>query len=81
MLPTRQFWGNHFWRELILGGGKGVLLNSPSAAVVCFPGNPLVSLATEKSSLQSSAQRPRPGLGCSQQLPRGQGFAMLLQGQ
>lgn len=31
MLPTRQFWGNHFWRELILGE-EGVL-NSQNAVV------------------------------------------------
>lgn len=81
MLPTRQFWGNHFWRELILGGGRGCFLNSQRAAVVSFPGNPLVSLATEKSSLQSSAQRPRPGLGCSQQLPTAKAAPCCLQGR
>lgn len=69
MLPTRQFRGNQFWRELVFWeGGEGGCLNSQST-VVSFPGNTLVSLATEKSSLQSSAGRPRLGLGCSQQLP------------
>lgn len=68
MLPTRQFWGHQFWRELIFGRGEGGCLNSQST-VVFFPGNTLVSLATEKSSLQSSAGRPKLGLGCSPQLP------------
>lgn len=49
------------------GEGGGGCLNSQSP-VVSFPGNTSVSLATEKSSLQSSAGRPRLGLGCSQQL-------------
>lgn len=35
MLPTRQFWGNHFWRELILGGGRGCFLTAQ--ALLWFP--------------------------------------------
>ena len=70
MLPTQQFWGNQFWRELIFfgGGGSGGRLNSQrrrgflSREHAGFPGN-------KKSSLQTSAERPRLGLGCSRLLP------------
>lgn len=67
MLPTQQLRGNQPCRELIWGGRWGCL-NSQSP-VVSFPGNTLVSPATEKASLQTSAGRPSLGLGCSWAAP------------
>lgn len=51
MLPTQQFQGESLLKGTHFGGGReGGGFNSQSA-VVSFPGNTLVSPATEKSSL------------------------------
>lgn len=62
MLPTRQFWGNHFWRELILGGGRGCFLTAN--ALLWFPFLGTLWFPWQQRSPASKVLLKDQGLAC-----------------
>lgn len=77
MLPTRQFWGNHFWRELILGEGRGCFLTAKALLWFPFLGT-LWFPWQQRSPTSKVLLKAWPGMLPA--ITHGQGCAMLLAG-